>query len=68
MKDKTYKKIEVVGTSSKSFAEAVKNGVERASSTVNHLGWFEVAELRGRIDEGRVAEFQATIKIGFRLE
>ena len=66
--DKTYKKIEIVGTSADSYDEAVRNGVKRAAETVNNLDWFEVVELRGRIDDGAVAEFQATLKIGFRLE
>ena len=65
---KTYKKIEIVGTSPDSFAEAVKNGVDRAAKTVKNMDWFEVSELRGRIEDGRAAEFQVTLKIGFRLE
>ncbi len=65
---KTYKKIEIVGTSPKSFEEAVRNGIGRASETVKNMDWFEVDELRGRIDDGAVAEYQVTLKVGFRLE
>jgi flavin-binding protein dodecin len=65
---KTYKKIEIVGTSEKSFEEAVRNGVHRAADTVKNMDWFEVTELRGRIDDGTPAEFQVTLKIGFRIE
>lgn len=68
MASKTYKKIEIVGTSPSSFSEAVRNGIERASKTVKNMDWFEVVELRGRIDDGAVAEHQVTLKIGFRLE
>ena len=68
MNTKTYKKIEIVGTSSKSFSEAVENGIKRAAETVKHTAWFEVSELRGRIDDGAVGEYQVTLKIGFRLE
>ena len=68
MPDKTYKKIEIVGTSSKSFAKAVQNGIERASETVKNMGWFEVAEVRGRIDGDKVGQYQVTLKVGFRLE
>lgn len=64
----TYKMTEIVGTSSKSFADAVQEGVKRASKNLRHLGWFEVVEQRGLIKEGQVAEFQVTIKIGFKLE
>jgi flavin-binding protein dodecin len=64
----TYKKIEIVGTSSASFAEAVREAVKDASKTVRHMDWFEVAEMRGRIKDGQVAEFQVTLRIGFKLE
>lgn len=64
----TYKVIELVGTSPVSFAEAVKAAVEEASKTVRNMGWFEVIEQRGRIADGAVAEFQVTIKVGFKLE
>ncbi len=64
----TYKKIEVVGTSPLSFAEAVKSAVEEASKSLRHMGWFEVVEQRGAIKDGKVSEFQVTVRIGFRLE
>jgi len=64
----TYKKIEVVGTSPVSFAEAVKGAVTEASLSVRHMNWFEVVEMRGCIKEGQVVEFQVTLRIGFKLE
>ncbi|HEY6105646.1 MAG TPA: dodecin [Anaeromyxobacteraceae bacterium] len=64
----TYKKIEVVGTSPVSFAEAVKGAVAEAAKSVRHMGWFEVVEQRGAIKDGKVSEFQVTVRIGFRLE
>ena len=64
----TYKMTEIVGTSSTSFAEAVKEGVKRASKTLRNLCWFEVIQERGLIKDGQVAEFQVTMKIGFKLE
>lgn len=64
----TYKMTEIVGTSSTSFADAVKSAVKRASKTLRNLGWFEVVDQRGLIKEGEVAEFQVTIKVGFKLE
>ena len=63
-----YKKVELVGTSPVSFAEAVKAAVDEASKTVRHMDWFEVVEERGRIHDGKVAEFQVTIRVGFKLE
>ncbi len=64
----TYKKIELVGTSPVGFAEAVKAAIEEASKTVRHMNWFEVVEQRGFIRDGRVAEFQVTVRIGFKIE
>ena len=64
----TYKKVELVGTSPVSFAEAVKSAIEEASKTVRHMSWFEVVEQRGAVRDGKVAEFQVTIRIGFKVE
>ena len=63
-----YKITELVGTSPTSFAEAVRAAVAEAAKTLRHMDWFEVVEERGRIADGKVAEFQVTIKIGFKLE
>jgi flavin-binding protein dodecin len=63
-----YKITEIVGTSPVSFAEAVKAGVAEAAKTLRRMDWFEVVEERGRIADGNVAEFQVTLKIGFKLE
>ncbi|OFW23781.1 MAG: dodecin flavoprotein [Acidobacteria bacterium RIFCSPLOWO2_02_FULL_59_13] len=68
MMDRTYKKIEIVGVSEKSFAEAVQNAVTKASKTVRNLDWFEVVEMHGLVKNGKVKEFQVTVKIGFRIE
>lgn len=64
----TYKVIELVGTSPLSFAEAVKSAVAEASKTVRHTDWFEVVSERGCIKEGKVAEFQVMLKVGFKIE
>ncbi len=68
MSDATYKKIELVGKSPKSFSEAVANAVTKAAKTLHNLDWFEVVEQRGRIVDGKVSEYQVTVKIGFRLD
>ncbi len=67
MSDNTFKLIEIVGTSGESFSRAVDNGIEKASATLEDLRWFEVTDLRGCISEGKVTEFQVTLKVGFRL-
>jgi dodecin len=64
----TYKVIELVGTSPVSFAEAAKSAVAEASKTIRHMDWFEVVNERGSIVDGRVAEFQVMLKVGFKIE
>ena len=66
MSDKTYKLIEIVGTSNESLSEAIDNGIKRAASTLRNLSWFEVTEIRGRIDQGGVEQYQVTMKVGMR--
>lgn len=66
--NKTYKLVEIVGTSGESFGQAVASGVERASQTLRNVDWFEVTELRGRVEKGRVSQYQVKMKVGFRLE
>ena len=68
MSTHAYKKIEIVGTSPKSFAEAAANAVAKAAQTLHNLDWFEVVEQRGRIADGKVSEYQVTVKIGVRLD
>jgi flavin-binding protein dodecin len=68
MSDPVYKKIEVVGTSPNSFAEATANAVAKAAESVHGMSWFEVAELRGAIADGKVKQYQATIRIGFKVD
>ncbi len=66
--DHTYRVTEVVGSSTDSIQQAVRNGISRAGETLRHLDWFEVTEIRGWIDNRDVGHFQVTMKIGFRLE
>ncbi len=64
----TYKMITLVGTSSESYEDAINGAVKTASDTVRNLNWFEVKEFRGRVQDGKVSEFQATILVGFKVE
>lgn len=62
-----YKKIEVIGTSTESFADAVREAVAVASKEAKSASWFEVVEQRGAIKGGKVAEFQVTVRVGYKL-
>lgn len=68
MANHVYKKTEIVGSSSKSMEHAIENAVERASKTLRNLRWFEVGEVRGHIEDGKVAHYQVTLKVGFTLD
>ena len=68
MADQTYGITEIVGTSSESAHQAIRNGIGRASQTVRNLDWFEVSTIRGHIENGEVAHFQVQMKVGFRIE
>ena len=68
MPDHVYKKVEIVGSSPNGFEEALKNALARAEKTLRNMRWFEVTETRGTIDEGKVGEWQVTLKMGFTLE
>jgi flavin-binding protein dodecin len=63
-----YKIIELVGSSTNGTDDAIRNAIARASLTVKHIDWFEVVETRGNIVEGKIAYYQVTIKVGFRIE
>lgn len=68
MEGKVYKMLELTGTSTTSVEEAVKTAIGEAAKTVRNMSWFEVTETRGAIKDGKVAEWQVTLKIGFRIE
>jgi len=68
MADHIYKKIELVGSSPKGIEEAVKNALNRAKKTIRNMRWFEIADTRGYLEEGKIAHWQVTLKVGFTLE
>jgi len=67
-KDHVYKKIELVGSSSTSVTDAIEKAVARAAKTVKNLEWFEVDQVRGHIEDGKVEHYQVVLKAGFRLD
>jgi flavin-binding protein dodecin len=66
--DHVYRITEIVGSSSNSLDEAIRNGLDRATQTLRHVDWFEVSQIRGAMEDDRVAYFQVGLKVGFRLE
>jgi flavin-binding protein dodecin len=68
MSDHVYKLVELVGSSTTSSDDAIRNAIETAGKTLDHIGWFEVVQTRGHVADGKVAHFQVTLKVGFRLD
>ncbi|CAN7461492.1 dodecin [Rhizobacter sp. LjRoot28] len=68
MANHVYKLIEVVGSSTSGTDDAIRNAIAAAAKTVRNIDWFEVVETRGHVQDGQVAHFQVTVKVGFRLE
>ncbi len=68
MSNHTYRVTEIVGTSHEGLDAAIRNGISRAAQTVRNLDWFEVKEVRGQIEDGKVEHYQVGLKVGFRLE
>ena len=66
MPESVYKIIELVGTSTKSWEDAAKQAVERASKTLKELRIAEVAALDLKIENGKVAAFRARVKVSFK--
>jgi dodecin len=68
MSDNVYKIVELTGSSTTSMEHAIQNAVQRAGRTLRHLRWFEVIDTRGHIENGAIAHWQVTIKVGFTLD
>jgi flavin-binding protein dodecin len=63
-----FKIIELTGTSASSIENAVQTAIATAGKSIRNMSWFELAETRGAIKDGKVAEWQVTVKIGFKIE
>ena len=68
MTDHIYNVIELAGSSQTSLTDAIDNAIARASKTTRHLRWFEVTQMRGEIEDGKIRHYQVSMKVGFTLE
>jgi dodecin len=68
MSNHVYKSIELTGSSTKTIEDAINIAIAKASTSVHNIRWFEVLETRGHVENGKVAHWQVTIKVGFTLE
>lgn len=68
MSNNVYNITEIVGTSPEGSDAAITNALAEAAKSLRNLDWFEVQSVRGHIKDGKVADWQVTIKVGFRHE
>ncbi|WP_342643144.1 dodecin [Rhodoligotrophos ferricapiens] len=68
MSDHVYKVIELVGSAANSIEEAIENAINQAGESVRQIRWFEVVETRGHVENGKIAHYQVTLKLGFAIE
>ena len=66
--DHVYKAIELTGSSKTSVEDAVSRAITKAARTLHNLRWFQITDVRGFIDDGRVQHWQVTMKVGFTLD
>jgi len=68
MSSHTYKLVELVGSSSTGLDDAIRSAIDAAAKTIRHIDWFQVIDTRGHVVDGKVAHFQVTLKVGFRVD
>jgi flavin-binding protein dodecin len=68
MTNNVYKQTKIIGTSSESIENAISFAIDKASKTVRNMEWFRVLDTRGKIENGKVSEYQVILELGFKLE
>ena len=68
MPDSVYKIITLVGTSTESWEKAAAVAVERATKSLRGLRIAEVEELDMQIDDGKIIDYRAKVRISFKYE
>lgn len=68
MPQSTYKVIELIGTSTKSWEEAAKAAVEKAAEHLRDLRVAEVVEQDIVITNGKVEAYRTKLKVSFKYE
>ena len=63
-----YKYIDIVGTSPESIAKAMEDAVVEAAKTVKNIRWAELGRVTLRIEDQKIEEYQAEVKIGFEVQ
>lgn len=62
------KVIELIGCSEKSFEDAVREALDRASKTIRNITGIDVISFKAEVSEGKIKEYRAVVKIAFKVE
>lgn len=68
MSEEIYGISEIVGTSKTSVDDAIRSAIAKAAENRRNIRWFEVTQVRGHVEDQRVAHFQVSLKLGYTLE
>ncbi len=68
MPESTYKIIELVGTSEKSWEDAAQNAIKSASESLKEMRIAEVSKLDMKIEDGKVKNFRTRLSVSFKYE
>ena len=68
MSESVYKIVELVGSSTVSWEDAAKNAVDRAAKTLRDLRIAEISKLDMKVEDGKVADYRARVKLSFKYE
>jgi hypothetical protein len=68
MAESVYKVIELVGTSTTSWEKAAEAAVKRASKTLRDLRIAEITQLDMTLQDGKLAQYRAKVKLSFKYE
>ena len=68
MAGSTYKIIELVGTSDKSWEEAANTAIETAGGSVKDLRVAEITKLDATIENGKVKSYRARVNVSFKYK
>ena len=65
---RVYKYLDLVGIGEDGIEQAIQTALDRASKSVRHIDWVEVKEIRGKVTDGKLTQYQVHFRAGFKLE
>ncbi|MHA2060450.1 MAG: dodecin family protein [Candidatus Ranarchaeia archaeon] len=60
--------VELIGASSKSWADAVQNAISEATKTVRNVKGVDVVKMTCKVENSKIVEYRANCKVAFLIE